>query len=134
MSLRAGLSLALVVPSLSFAAGCAVQVSGAPVSAVVTRTVTETVQAPDDGDTPEYGTKVYDEIALEGDNGVKKILVENYNEPAEDITEVDCPADQEVKQGATFECTVTIRDEQQTVKITVVNDDGQYEVSTPQGK
>ncbi|HEV7652996.1 MAG TPA: DUF4333 domain-containing protein [Actinophytocola sp.] len=85
--------------------------------------------------TPGFLTKkVFDEAALEGDNGVKKILVENYNEPADDISKVDCPADQEVKQGATFECTVTISDEQQTVKITVVNDDGQYEVSTPQGK
>jgi hypothetical protein len=85
--------------------------------------------------TPGFLTKkVFDEAALEGDNGVKKILVENYNEPAEDISKVDCPADQEVKQGGTFECKVTIRDEEQTVKITVVNDDGQYEVSTPEGK
>ena len=84
--------------------------------------------------TPGFLTKkVFDEAALEGDNGVQKILVENYNEPAEDISKVDCPADEEVKQGNTFECKVTIRDEQQTVKITVVNDDGQYEVSTPEG-
>jgi Domain of unknown function (DUF4333) len=78
--------------------------------------------------------KVFDEAALEGDNGVKKILVENYNESADDISKVDCPADQEVKQGATFECKVTIREEEQTVKITVVNEDGQYEVATPEGK
>jgi hypothetical protein len=78
--------------------------------------------------------KVFDEAALEGDNGVKKILIENYNESADDISKVDCPADQEVKQGATFECKVTIRDEEQTVKITVVNEDGQYEVATPEGK
>ncbi|HEX2131591.1 MAG TPA: DUF4333 domain-containing protein [Actinophytocola sp.] len=78
--------------------------------------------------------KVFDEAALEGDEGVKKILIENYNEPAEDVGAVDCPADQEVKQGNTFECTVTIRDEEMTVQITVVNDDGQYEVSTPESK
>jgi hypothetical protein len=84
--------------------------------------------------TPGFLTKkVFDETALEGDNGVKKILVENYNEPAEDISKVDCPADEEVKQGNTFDCKVTIRDEEQTVKITVVNNDGQYEVSTPEG-
>jgi hypothetical protein len=133
ISLRAVSPLALVVASLLFVTGCAVEVSGSPVSAVVTQTVTETVSAPDD-DVPQYGTKVFDEAALEGDNGVKKILVENYNEPADEITGVDCPANQEVEQGATFECTVTVRDEQQTVKITVVNDDGQYEVSTPQGR
>jgi hypothetical protein len=85
--------------------------------------------------TPGFLTKkVFDEGALEGDNGVRKILVENYNEPAEDIEGVDCPADQEVKQGNTFDCKVTIRGEEQTVKITVVNEDGQYEVSTPAGK
>ena len=85
--------------------------------------------------TPGFLTKkVFDEGALEGDNGVRKILVENYNEPAEDIEGVDCPADQEVKQGNTFDCKVTIRGEEQTVKITVVNEDGQYEVSTPGGK
>jgi Domain of unknown function (DUF4333) len=78
--------------------------------------------------------KVFDEAALEGDNGVQKILIENYNESADDISKVDCPADQEVKQGATFDCKVTIRDEEQTVKITVVNEDGQYEVATPEGK
>ncbi len=84
--------------------------------------------------TPGFLTKkVFDEAALEGDNGVKKILVENYNEPADDISKVDCPADEEVKQGNTFECKVTIRDEEQTVKITVVNNDGQYEVATPEG-
>ncbi|MGH3879068.1 MAG: DUF4333 domain-containing protein [Actinophytocola sp.] len=85
--------------------------------------------------TPGFLTKkVFDEGALEGDNGVRKILVENYNEPAEDIEGVDCPADQEVKQGNTFDCKVTIRGEERTVKITVVNEDGQYEVSTPAGK
>ena len=84
--------------------------------------------------TPGFLTKkVFDEAALEGDSGVKKILVENYNEKKEDISKVDCPADQEVKQGNTFECKVTIGDEEQTVKITVVNNDGQYEVSTPEG-
>ncbi|MGH3879067.1 MAG: DUF4333 domain-containing protein [Actinophytocola sp.] len=77
---------------------------------------------------------MFDEVVLEGANGVRKILVENYNEPAEDIWSVDCPADQEVKQGSTFDCKVTIRGEEQTVRITVVNEDGQYEVSTPAGK
>jgi Domain of unknown function (DUF4333) len=79
-----------------------------------------------------FNTKVFDEGALEGDGGVKKILVENYNEPAEDIGGVDCPADQEVKEGNTFSCTVTIRDEEMSVGITVVNNDGQYEVGTPE--
>ncbi|OLF18069.1 DUF4333 domain-containing protein [Actinophytocola xanthii] len=78
--------------------------------------------------------KVFDQAALEGDNGVKKILIENYNEPADDIGDVRCPAEQEVKQGNTFTCTVVIRDEEMNVKITVRNDDGQYEVGTPEAK
>ena len=128
--LAAALPLVLIV-------ACDQQVSGAPrppavtITEIVTETVTDTVQPPDDGD---FGAKVFDEFALEGDDGVKKVLVENYNEPKADISKVDCPADQEVKQGNTFECKVTIRDQEQTVKITVVNNDGQYEVSTPEGK
>lgn len=83
--------------------------------------------------TPGFLTKkVFDEAALEGADGVQKILVENYNVPTEDIGEIDCPADREVKQGETFTCTVTIGDEKNNVKITVVNDDGQYEVATPE--
>lgn len=81
-----------------------------------------------------FNKKVFDESALEGDNGVKKILVENYHVEAKDISKVDCPANQEVKKGATFSCTVTISGQSQNVKITVVNDDGQYEVSTPAAK
>lgn len=83
--------------------------------------------------TPGFlNNKVFDEAALEGDDGVKKILVENYNVDAEEIGAIDCPAEQEVKQGNTFECTVTIGDEENTVKITVKDDDGQYEVGTPE--
>lgn len=85
--------------------------------------------------TPGFLTKkVLDEAALEGDGGVRKVLIENYDEPADEVGAVDCPADQEVKAGNTFECTVVIRDEEMTVKITVVNEDAQYEVATPQGK
>jgi len=46
--------------------------------------------------------KVFDEAALEGDNGVEQILVDNY--------------------------------EEQLVDITVVNDDGQYEVAAPRDR
>jgi hypothetical protein len=52
--------------------------------------------------------------------------------PKDDVSKVDCPADEEVKSGNSFECTVTIGDEQKKVKIKVTNNDGQYEVSTPE--
>jgi len=79
--------------------------------------------------------KVFDESALEGENGVQKILIDDYK--MENIEKVDCPADQEVKQGATFECTVTQGGDEGgelKVKITVTNDDGEYQVALPEEK
>lgn len=79
--------------------------------------------------------KVFDESALEGENGVQKILVDDYK--MENIEKVDCPADQEVKQGATFTCTVTQGGEEGgelSVSITVTNDDGEYQVALPEEK
>ena len=77
-------------------------------------------------------TKVFDEAALEGDEGVKKILVNDYDVPAEDIEGVDCPADQQVTSGESFSCKVTIGGEEQSVTIKIVDDEGKYEVSTPE--
>ncbi|MDQ3790622.1 MAG: DUF4333 domain-containing protein [Actinomycetota bacterium] len=78
--------------------------------------------------------KVLDQAALEGDNGVKQVLVDEYK--MTDVESVSCPADQEVKQGHKFECTVKIGgDEPKDVKvtITVVNEENaQYEVSRPE--
>ncbi len=56
--------------------------------------------------------------------------------PADDIeSKSDCPADQEVKEGNTFECTVrpsaTTR-RSRPCKITVVSNDGQYQVAMPE--
>jgi hypothetical protein len=79
--------------------------------------------------------KVFDESALEGENGVQKILVDDYK--MENIEGVDCPADQEVKQGVTFTCTVTQGGEdggELDVAITVTNDDGEYQVALPEEK
>jgi hypothetical protein len=84
--------------------------------------------------TPGFlNTKVFDQNALQGDEGVKKILVDDYKVP--DIESVSCPADQEVKQGNKFECTVKVGGEdpkELTVQITVTSDDGQYQVALPQ--
>jgi len=45
---------------------------------------------------------------------------------------VTCPADQEVKAGTTFDCSLQIDGQAKTVKITVKDDDGTYEVGVPQ--
>lgn len=77
--------------------------------------------------------KVFDQSALQGDEGVKKILVNDYK--VENIESVTCPADQEVKQGNKFQCTVKVGGEdpkELTVQITVTSDDGQYQVALPE--
>jgi Domain of unknown function (DUF4333) len=81
--------------------------------------------------------KVLDEGALEGDGGVKKVLTakspNGYDIPADKIESVDCPANKEVKAGTEFDCTVKIEGKDQTVHIKVRDDEGQYEVSPPNG-
>jgi hypothetical protein len=81
--------------------------------------------------------KVFDESALQGDNGVKKVLISRYDVQADQIQSVDCPADQEVKAGNKFTCTVQLgggNPEEKVVDITVRNDSGEYEVGTPQDR
>lgn len=74
--------------------------------------------------------KVLDESALEGDNGVKKVLVDSYKRTP---TKVDCPANQEVKKDTKFVCAVTFNEDpkSQAVDIKVLDDNGTYEVGAP---
>jgi hypothetical protein len=84
-----------------------------------------------------FNKKVFDEAALEGDNGVKKVLISSYGVPAEQIESVDCPTGQEVKQGNKFSCDIQLggdEPKQQVVDITVRNDNGEYEVGTPRDR
>jgi hypothetical protein len=81
-----------------------------------------------------FNKKVFDETALEGDNGVKKVLTTSYGMPGDQIESVDCPANEEVKQGRKFSCTVKLggdNPKNQVVDITVRNDNGEYEVGSP---
>lgn len=74
-----------------------------------------------------------DETALEGPNGVMKVLVDDYK--MENVDQVDCPADQVVEQGNEFTCTVMIgggTPDELTVNITVVDDEGEYQVGLPE--
>lgn len=82
-----------------------------------------------------FNKKVFDQAALEGDDGVKKILVNDYN--VQNVESVSCPADVEVKQGNTFQCKVKIggdEPKEQTVNITIKDNEGQYEVAPPSGE
>ncbi|MFW0794775.1 DUF4333 domain-containing protein [Gordonia sp. CPCC 205515] len=76
---------------------------------------------------PGWAPKTLDQDALQ--DGVKKVLTEDYQ--ATDVSEVSCPSGQKVETGATFTCTATISGQAQTVKVTILDDDGKYEVSRP---
>ncbi|CAM3973151.1 DUF4333 domain-containing protein [Kibdelosporangium persicum] len=72
-----------------------------------------------------FNKKVLDNKAVQ--DGVVKILKERYQENA---TDVSCPADQEVKAGHSFECTLKVDGESRKVTITVKSEDkAEYEVS-----
>jgi hypothetical protein len=91
-----------------------------------TKTETETV-------TEEAGGLVFDNAALEGPDGIQSILVNEYG--MENIESVTCPADQEVKTGNKFECTVEQGGDdpkELTVEITITSDDGEYQVGLPE--
>lgn len=82
----------------------------------------------------EVDTKVLDEAALEGPDGIKKILISVYGLPADQIGRVECPADQEVKTGNQFSCTVQLGSAVKVVDIKVLDDLGQYQVSLPRDR
>jgi hypothetical protein len=72
-----------------------------------------------------FNKKVLDQNAVQ--QGVVKILKERYGE---DATNVVCPADQPVKIGTTFECTLKVKNDPRKVTITVKSEDkAEYEVS-----
>ncbi|MFC0110449.1 DUF4333 domain-containing protein [Kibdelosporangium aridum] len=74
-----------------------------------------------------FMTKVLDKNAVQ--QGVVKILDERYGDKATDVV---CPADQEVKVGNTFECTLKVDGDDRKVTITVKSEDkAEYEVSQP---
>jgi hypothetical protein len=84
-----------------------------------------------------FPEKVFDESALEGDNGVKKVLIGSYGVRADQIRSVDCPADQEAKAGNKFTCTVQLGGDnpgERVIDITVRNDSGEYEVGIPRDR
>ncbi|GAB3443563.1 DUF4333 domain-containing protein [Actinophytocola sediminis] len=109
----------LAAIGLLAAASCTVDVPGSPIAVPG--------QEQDGGG---FGARVFDEQALEGPDGVLSILVDDY--AISDVESVDCPADQEVTVGSTFDCVAVIGGEERTVTITVLDDDGAYQVGAPQ--
>jgi hypothetical protein len=72
-------------------------------------------------------TKVLSQDAAQ--EGVKTVLENDYG--AEDVQNVQCPKDKEIKKGDSFTCTATVSGANQQVKITFLDDDGKYEVGQP---
>ncbi|WP_229874516.1 DUF4333 domain-containing protein [Amycolatopsis deserti] len=62
-------------------------------------------------------------------DGVLKILREDFGEG--DVKNAQCPEDQPVRTGTTFECTVTVAGQPKKVTVRVLNDQAQYEVGMP---
>lgn len=77
--------------------------------------------------TGALGKKTFDNNAVQ--RGVETILTRDYG--IEKVSNVSCPAGQEVKSGKTFDCSVSVDNQQRTVTITVKTDSGDYEVSQP---
>ena len=71
------------------------------------------------------------EGALEGADGIRKYLAENYQ--LTDVGSVDCPPTPSLSwdKGATFDCTVEVGGEQRTVEVSVLNESGGIQVSEP---
>jgi hypothetical protein len=87
------------------------------------------VEVPDVPDVPTLES--LSEGALEGADGIKKVLAEEYQ--LTDIGAVDCPPTPSLsfEKGATFECTVVVAGEERTVEVSVLNENGGIQVSEP---
>ena len=76
---------------------------------------------------PGWAPKSLDQNAVQ--DGVKQVLTKDYQ--ATDVSNVSCPSGQSVKKGSSFSCSVTVGGQKQQVKVTILDDDGKYEVSRP---
>lgn len=71
------------------------------------------------------------EGALEGADGIKRYLEEQYQ--LTNVGSVDCPPTPSLswEKGATFDCAVMIGNEERTVEVSVLNENGGIQVSEP---
>ncbi|OZM74915.1 hypothetical protein CFN78_01490 [Amycolatopsis antarctica] len=70
---------------------------------------------------------VLDQNSLQ--DGVTSVLRDNYGE--QDVKNAQCPDDQPVANGTTFECTVDVAGQPKNVAIRVLNDKPEFEVGAP---
>lgn len=70
-------------------------------------------------------SKVLDETAVQ--DGVVRVL----GEMGVTAANPQCPADQPVEAGHTFECTVTVDGQERKVPVTVLDEDANYQVGLP---
>lgn len=71
--------------------------------------------------------KVFDSAAVA--TAVQKILTEDYKIAG--VSGVSCPAGQQVRDGAKFDCTLTVDGKAEKVTITTTGDTGDYQVGAP---
>lgn len=76
---------------------------------------------------PGWAPKTLSQSGAE--DGVRQILTNNYQ--VEKLSSVTCPSGEKVKEGASFDCTVTIEGRQQKVTLTFIDNKGAYEVGPP---
>lgn len=130
MGIRTVLVFGLACVGAALLAGCTKAGSTSPAT---TRTVTVAPSIGTSTSKPGFSAastspmaKVFDAIAVQ--DSVKKILTEDYKIAR--IKDVTCPAKQEVKEGSTFECVVTVGNDIKKVAITVTSRTGDYQVGT----
>jgi hypothetical protein len=109
--------------------------AGSPVVPATTQTVTYTQSSAAGPSEPALSAtstgpraKIFDQAAVQ--DSVTRILTTDYK--VEGVKTVTCPAKQEVKEAATFDCAVAIGDAVKKVTITVTSDEGDYEVGALQ--
>jgi hypothetical protein len=85
----------------------------------------DAVNLPDVPDVEMPNLDVLDEDLLEGANGVKEFLAQEYQ--LTDVGSVDCPGELALR----FDCAVTVAGQEKTVTVTVLNENGEFEVSEP---
>lgn len=76
---------------------------------------------------PKWAPRHLDQTSAQ--NGVRKVLTDDYQ--AGTVTDVRCPAKQEVAKGKSFTCSAKVGGQQQKIKVTFLDDDGKYEVARP---
>ncbi|RSN61079.1 DUF4333 domain-containing protein [Amycolatopsis sp. WAC 04182] len=128
MSRRAVATVGLCCAAFAMLAACSDTPAPAPATKTVTVPPTTSASSSTSGGSSSAAPgRVFDPRTMQAD--VRKILTETYQ--VREVGDVLCPANQTVKDGSTFTCTVQVGGEGKTVTITVTGDDGRYEVGAP---